>query len=86
VTKLRKIADLHHELIEPVEWKAPESGPRPYPVPPEFERDLSWNPPAVGRVEVSKRLVLDSEWMRRHQSTLARLYREERIVLVEDAT
>jgi len=84
MSRLRKLADLIREPLPAPAWKPPELGARPYPLPPQFERDLSWDPPAVGMVEISRNLVLDRAWMRRHQATLAALYAAQRVVIVED--
>jgi len=81
MSRLRKIADLHHELIEPVEWKAPEVGRREYPVPEEFQHSLEFDPPSTGVVTVDPAWLKNPRWMQKHQSKVAKLFAEHRVRL-----
>jgi len=84
MAKLRKIQDAVREPLSPVEWKLPETGAKPYPLPDQFLPVLDFSPPSSGVVVIDPAWLKDPRWMQRNQARVGKLFAEGRVRLEGD--
>jgi len=79
--KLRRLSAAVQEKLEPPQWRPPETGPKPYPLPPEFEHSFAFDPPSTGMVVLDPAWLRDARWMQRNQAKVNKLFQEGRVRL-----